>query len=212
MPYAIRNGRVVELWRRHAAGDVLAGYGLGVLPVGSAEQEQRWWLKSKTPDLWFPNVDHYLKVTVDTGWTGITNVAQFNQKVQPLFDGANHLYVKGFAKLTQNISLFPLPVATLPPVQDPNLNLWGASQGDIGISQIRTANVLRGHIFTKQLDRSASVEYWFLNANYDFELQNTSPDLMAIKTGEHFSETRRAGWPAGSWLVSTTCRYCTAVV
>jgi hypothetical protein len=189
------------------------GYGLGVLPQGAQEQEQRWWLKDRRTDFWFPNLDHYLRIAANP-WAGISTIAAFQTEVSRPgnFDNRLHLWVKGFARLTQVIT-GQLPVATLPPVQDANLDLWGASQGDIGIAQIRIANVMRGQIFTKQLDRSASVEYWFLNSEYDFELQgNTSPDLMAVKSGEHFSELRRSGWTQGSFLASTTCRYCTAVV
>jgi hypothetical protein len=215
MGYAIPNGKVVELMRRRAGSpDVNVGYGLGVLPQGAQEQEQRWWLKDRTPDLWFPNIDHYLKIAAGNPWGAISTIAGFQTEVSRVgnFDNRSHLWVKGFARLATVIT-GQLPVATLPAIQDPNLDLWGPSQSDIGLTQIRIADVMRGQIFTKQLDRSASVEYWFLNSEYDFELQGgTSPDLIAVKSGEHFSELRRSGWSQGSFLASTTCRYCTAVV
>jgi len=218
MPFAIPSanatGKVVELWRRNGAGaDTITGYGIGVVAAGQLDQEQAWWLKDRNPDLWFPNIAHYLKVSTDQTWSTKRTIKEFANTVRPLFVGGTHLYVKAHARFTQNIT-GALPAGTMPPMEDPGLRLWGASQGDVGLTQIHvgTNNLLKGHVHTKRVDNSASVEYWFLNQDYDFELTlGTSPNLLSVSSGEHFSELRRSGWPAGSTMAGTSCRYCTVV-
>ncbi len=209
------NDQTIEI--RTPAG-ALVGYGWASKGNGGVEKDQvqRWILKTRDTNMWFPRAKVLMGTPRDPVWAALKTQQEFISRAEWFFDARSDYYVKvnclTFAGPPNN------PVATLPniPVPPPVEFLPPAvnspSQADIGMTEVLNSGVVGAYVTVIGVSAVERIEYWALYPGYKQpgtvgQVDNTNV-LYSIENPNNFAKLLNAKtWSDKHSFVVATCRY-----
>ncbi len=211
------NDQTIEI--RTPAG-ALVGYGWASKGNGGIEKDQvqRWILKTRDTNMWFPRAKVRMGKPSDPVWAGLKTQQEFISRAEWTFDARTDYYVKvnclTFAGPPNNPQAtipnipVPPPLEFLPPA------VGAGQQGDVGMAEIIPAGSAVPSAYVTVIGSSPveRIEYWALYPTYKqpgvVGGVNSTNALYSIENPNNFAKLfNEKAWSDKHSFVIAACRY-----